>query len=192
MLENGSEHEEYLLKTKTANDENFGFLFPENPYHSYYKTYLEWLKSPESQTQKFDFLEILKKSQKIPQPKEENPSLKPISMQNNSNLNEASLGLNKNNTTIMRNLNNLGVQQGQINNINSNFNNNGNATTKKKNRWSESANPQNNYDIYSSGQVYQPQQMQIQPSNLITSLQINMNYPQYNQNLNNSTSYQVH
>lgn len=191
MLENGSEHEEYLLKTKTANDENFGFLFPENPYHNYYKTYLEWLKSPDSQTQKFDFLEILKKTQKLPQMKEENPQLKSLPIQNNANFNDTSMGFNKNNTSIMRNLNNPSVQQAQINNINNNFNNNGNNTTKKKNRWSESANPQNNYDIYPGGQAYQPQPIQIQPSPLMTSLQMNMNYPQYNQNISNTTNYQV-
>lgn len=54
MAENGS-HEEYLLKSKTSSDENFGFLFKDNMYHPYYKALLDFMKSPESKNKMFEY-----------------------------------------------------------------------------------------------------------------------------------------
>lgn len=199
LIENGSEHEEYLLKTKSSNDENFGFLFPENPYHIYYKSYLEWLKTSDSQNKKFDFLENIKKSQqKNPIMKEDIFSVNQIPPQNATNINTT--GASEQNQNNKNNSSQANYNQTQATN---NFNT-GVSATKKKNRWSESVYPVNvpqnetsnnrtNYDIYGGGgQAFQSPQIQQTP--LLTNLQMNITYPSYNytqQPINNSQNFQV-
>jgi len=128
LLENGSEHEEYLLKSKSAHDENFGFLFQENPYHVYYKTYLEWLKTPESNTKKFDFYEIINKKKKPAQmrmdletPKIENIANLPYIAKSNPN---QMLMIPNNNMNMYANANNNLVNTNNFANNNPGLNNN--------------------------------------------------------------------
>lgn len=201
LLENGSEHEEYLLKSKSVNDENFGFLFQESPYHAYYKTYLEWLKSPDSQNKKFDFYEIIhKKQQKAPLMRldAEIPP-KQIENFNANNQNNNAMSFNIGQMPIQNNNSNFNIANNKnpqmfnnANNVPPNFNNNfppiqsaptnnvGNPI-KKKNRWSDSAvnqteipnQNQNNNNLLNRPMNYYPQQMM--PN-------MNMNVGGYNTN----------
>ena len=207
LLENGSEHEEYLLKSKSAHDENFGFLFQENPYHVYYKTYLEWLKTPEANTKKFDFYDIINKKKKPPQMRMDLENQKIENVTNlayiaNSNPNQMTMIPNNNlNNNMNANANNNLVNTNNFPNINSGLNpsisipsqniynsNNVNQPTKKKNRWSDSAVIQNennniNRSTYTQVQGYpQPQQ---QP--LMSNMSLNKNYAAcYNQQFANN------
>ena len=195
LLENGTEHEEYLLKSKSANDENFGFLFQENPYHIYYKTYWEWLKGPDSATKKFDFYEIInKKQQKAPlirlesenviklenlginnMNNQNNPivfNLNPLPQQNNNNFNN----MNSKNPSIFNN-SNIGNNYGNnFPTMQNNNNNNAGNQIKKKNRWSDSASNQNENANQNNNNNNNPNR----PSNfyqpIIQNLNMNTNY----------------
>ena len=203
-MENGSEHEEYLLKSKSVNDENFGFLFQESPYHAYYKTYLEWLKSPDSQNKKFDFYEIInKKQQKAPLMRLD-AEIPPKQIENfNTNnqtnnvmaFNIGQMPKQNNNNSNFNITNNKNPQMfNNANTVPPNFNNNfppmqpiqNNPTNnvgnpiKKKNRWSDSA--VNQTEIPNSNQnnnnINRP--MNYYPQQMMPNM--NMNVSGYNTN----------
>lgn len=205
LLENGSEHEEYLLKSKSANDENFGFLFQENPYHIYYKTYWEWLKSSNgNNNKKFDFYEIINIKQRVLQAKMEIEKAKieiptPI-ISNNSiipqsiNLSNSNNGSNnfQNTNSGMNTNNNPQYYQPQNNLINQTPINNP-SQPKKKNRWSDSTvihNENNNTIINNNTRPLQGyQNSQLQQPLLMNGIPMNITYPTancYSQSIHNN------
>lgn len=199
LLENGSEHEEYLLKSKSSTDENFGFLFQDNPYHVYYKTYWEWLKNNAeagNPNRKFDFYEIMnRKQQKAPlmrietgdkteslgpaQNFQPNPivyNLTPLSQPqpspiNNLNNNNFINNLSSQNNKVPQNFTPVQVAPVTQNNMQNNVTT---SQTKKKNRWSESTSNQQPENPAQNNN----QNQNTRPGNFYQqNISMNQNYP---------------